>query len=184
MCNPGLCVNEPQPQRNRTFICRFLVKPPDDTEETMEEKQQRVSKYESMQICSALLPSNSDRLESGDVSSESSDIGSCLMCVARRIPPNEKPIGSLIEQFAVKLDTTGKIITVDISGLSPLFSKYLNKVRVRKFLVYTISNILYLFYQWQFRCNTRLYQRSSFRKCVFGDTSTGRIIFYSNFRIS
>ncbi|XP_031827590.1 uncharacterized protein LOC116424817 isoform X8 [Nomia melanderi] len=125
----GLCVNEPQPQRNRTFICRFLVKPPDDTEETMEEKQQRVSKYESMQICSVLLPSNSDRLESGDVSSESSDIGSCLMCVARRIPPNEKPIGSLIEQFAVKLDTTGKIITVDISGLSPLYSKYLNKVR-------------------------------------------------------
>lgn len=61
--------NEQQPQRNRTFNCRFLVKPPDDKEETMEEKQQRVSKYESMQICSALLPNNSDRLESGDVSS-------------------------------------------------------------------------------------------------------------------
>ncbi|XP_076378437.1 uncharacterized protein LOC117223279 isoform X8 [Megalopta genalis] len=121
--------SEPQPQRNRTFNCRFLVKPPDDKEETMEEKQQRVSKYESMQICSALLPSNSDRLESGDVSSESSDIGPSVMCVARRIPPNEKPIGSLIEQFTVKLDTTGKIITVDTSGLSLPYSKYLNKVR-------------------------------------------------------
>ncbi|XP_076378438.1 uncharacterized protein LOC117223279 isoform X9 [Megalopta genalis] len=119
--------SEPQPQRNRTFNCRFLVKPPDDKEETMEEKQQRVSKYESMQICSALLPSNSDRLESGDVSSESSDIGPSVMCVARRIPPNEKPIGSLIEQFTVKLDTTGKIITVDTSGLSLPYSKYLNK---------------------------------------------------------
>ncbi|XP_076655229.1 uncharacterized protein LOC143360357 isoform X2 [Halictus rubicundus] len=119
--------SEPQPQKNRTFTCRFLVKPPDDTEETMEEKQQRVSKYESMQICAALLPSNSDRLESGDVSSESSDIGPSVMCVARRIPPNEKPIGSLIEQFTVKLDTTGKIITVDTSGLSDPYSKYLEK---------------------------------------------------------
>lgn len=123
--------SEPQTQsRNRTFNCRFLVKPPDDKEETMEEKQQRVSKYESMQICSALLPSNTDRLESGDVSSESSDIGPCVMCVARRIAPNEKAIGTPIEQFTVKLDTTGKIVAIDISWLSPAYSKYLNKVRV------------------------------------------------------
>lgn len=108
------------------------MKPPDDKEETMEEKQQRVSKYESMQICSALLPSNSDRLESGDVSSESSDIGPCVMCVARRIPPNEKPLGTPIKQFTVKLDTAGKIIAVDVSWLSPPYSKYLTKVRVRK----------------------------------------------------
>ncbi|XP_050453750.1 nuclear receptor coactivator 2-like isoform X3 [Cataglyphis hispanica] len=121
--------SEPQPQtRNRTFNCRFLVKPPDDKDETMEEKQQRVSKYESMQICSALLPSNADRLESGDVSSESSDIGPCVMCVARRIPPIEKPIGPPpVEQFTVKLDTTGKIIAVDVSWLSPVYSKYLSK---------------------------------------------------------
>lgn len=36
-------------QKNRTFTCRLLVKPPDD-QETMEEKQQRVSKYENMQV--------------------------------------------------------------------------------------------------------------------------------------
>ncbi|XP_072762163.1 uncharacterized protein [Anoplolepis gracilipes] len=120
--------SEPQPQtRNRTFNCRFLVKPPDDKDETMEEKQQRVSQYETMQICSALLPSNTDRLESGDVSSESSDIGPCVMCVARRISPNEKPIGTPVEQFTVKLDTTGKIIAVDVSWLSPAYSKYLSK---------------------------------------------------------
>lgn len=106
------------------------MKPPDDKDETMEEKQQRVSKYESMQICSAVLPSNADRLESGDVSSESSDIGLCVMCVARRISPNEKPIGTPIEQFTFKLDTTWKIITVDVSWLSPVYSKYLNKVVV------------------------------------------------------
>lgn len=121
--------NEPQPQtRNRTFNCRFLVKPPDDKDDTMEEKQQRVSQYEPMQICSALLPNNSDRLESGDVSSESSD---CVMCVARRVPLNDKPIGTPIEQFTVKLDTTGKIIAVDTSWLSRSYSKYLNEVSVR-----------------------------------------------------
>lgn len=121
--------NDPQLQtRNRTFTCRFLVKPPDDKDVTMEEKQQRVSKYESMQICSAVLPSNADRLESGDVSSESSDIGLCVMCVARRVSPNEKPIGTSVPQFTFKLDTTWKIITVDISWLSPVYSKYLTKV--------------------------------------------------------
>ncbi|XP_032453114.1 nuclear receptor coactivator 3 isoform X10 [Nasonia vitripennis] len=133
--------SEPQTQtRNRTFECRFLVKPPDDKEETMEEKQQRVSKYETMQICSALLPSNgassgSERLEPGggssaasnvvggnDVSSEFSDIGPCVMCVARRISFDEKRIG----QFTLKLDTFGKIMAVDTNWLSPSYSQYLS----------------------------------------------------------
>lgn len=151
LCNSGW-TSEPQPQtKNRTFNCRFLVKPPDDTEETMEEKQQRVSKYESMQICSALLPSNSDRLESGDVSSESSDIGPCVMCVARRIPPNEKPIGSPIEQFTVKLDTTAKIVAVDASWVSPPYSTYLTKVWVR-----TIPDVFF------FKSSNRSTERLSF----------------------
>ncbi|XP_051158810.1 uncharacterized protein LOC127280078 isoform X8 [Leptopilina boulardi] len=120
--------SEPQPQtKNRVFNCRFLVKPPDDKEETMEEKQQRVNKYETMQICSALLTNNSDRLESGDVSSESSDIGPCVMCVARRIPHNEKPITTAIQQFTVKLDPSGKILALDNSWLSQSYSTYLNK---------------------------------------------------------
>ena len=50
------------------------------------------------------------------------------MCVARRIPPNEKPIGTPIEQFTVKLDTTGKIIAVDVIWLSSPYSEYLSKV--------------------------------------------------------
>lgn len=130
--------SEPQSQtRNRTFNCRFLVKPPDDKEETMEEKQQRVSRYEAMQICSALLPHNSDRLEGSDVSSESSDISHCVMCVARRIPQSEKPFGSSIEQFTIKLDTNGKIIEVDVSWLSPVYSKYLNKVKETQHFVQT-----------------------------------------------
>ena len=93
----------------------------------MEEKQQRVSKYETMQICSALLPNHNNSehaLESGDITSESSDLGPCVMCVARRIPLDEKRIG----QFTFKLDTAGKIIAVDTSWLSPSYSKYLSKV--------------------------------------------------------
>lgn len=81
-----------------------------------------------MQICSALLTNNSDRLESGDVSSESSDIGPCVMCVARRIPHNEKPITTAIQQFTVKLDPSGKILALDNSWLSQSYSTYLNKV--------------------------------------------------------
>lgn len=123
------------------------MKPPDDKDETMEEKQQRVSKYESMQICSALLPSNADRLESGDVSSESSELGPCVMCVARRIPQNEKPIGNSVEQFTFKLDPAGKIIVVDISWLSPAYSKYLStisKVRVCRFSSCSLITISFI----------------------------------------
>lgn len=41
--------------RSRTFSCRLLIKPPDEQDETMEEKQQRVSKYETMQVSSQCL---------------------------------------------------------------------------------------------------------------------------------
>lgn len=132
--------SEPQPQtRSRVFNCRFLVKPPDDKDETMEEKQQRVSKYESMQISSVLLPSNAERLESGDVSSES-DISPCLLCIARRIPLNEKPIGTPVEQFTIKLDTAWKIIGVDLSWLSPGYN-YLTKVRMRTTMSYILITV-------------------------------------------
>lgn len=115
----------------------------------MEEKQQRVSKYETLQICSALLPNsnngsnnvasagagpgavNSDGAGSNSAvagnDSESSDMGPCVMCVARRISFDEKRIGL----FNLKLDTTGKIIAVDTgtSWLPDSYSKYLsNKV--------------------------------------------------------
>lgn len=136
--------SEPQPtSRNRTFTCRFLVKPPDDKDETMEEKQQRVCKYESMQICSALLPNTNDRTEGGDVSSESSDIGPCVMCVARRIPINEKPLTSTtVQQFSFKLDRSGIITFVDNSWLPSRYTQYLNKV---KELIIIKANYSYIF---------------------------------------
>lgn len=60
-------------------------------------------------------------ISGGDVTSESAEIGPCLMCVARRI---EKPV----QQFTMKLDVSGKIIGVDTSNVSPPYSHYLNKV--------------------------------------------------------
>ena len=86
----------------------------------MEEKQQRVEVYEPMQVCST-------RLLNGVPTDSSSEIRPCVMCVARRIPLNERPIAP-IQQFTVKLYTSGKIIEVDPSGLPASYVKYLNKV--------------------------------------------------------
>lgn len=113
--------------RSRSFNCRLLVKPPDDQEETMEEKQQRVNCYELMHISSTQVPNSST-----DHDEDSSDSGPRLMCVARRIPQNEKANTSTaqtpIEQFTTKLDpSTGKIIGIDTSGITATYSKYLNK---------------------------------------------------------
>lgn len=111
--------------RSRSFNCRLLVKPPDDQEETMEEKQQRVNHYELMHISSTQVPNSADHDE------DSTDSGPRLMCVARRIPQNEKATTSAattpIEQFTTKLDTTGKIVGIDTSGVQATYSKYLNK---------------------------------------------------------
>jgi len=86
--------------------------------------------YEScgFQISSTLIPYPSEKAEGGDVTSESAEVGPCLMCVARRIPQNEKPAGIPFEQFTTKLDISGKIIGVDTSGVSSTYSQYLNKV--------------------------------------------------------
>lgn len=74
---------------------------------------------------------NKDKGDIGDgddVSSESGDVGLSLMCVARRIPQNEKAVGTPIEQFSMKLDTSGKIVGIDTFGVSAAYSQYLNKV--------------------------------------------------------
>lgn len=47
-------VDKPRTPNNRNFVFRFLIKP-DDQNETIEEKQQRVSKYEYMQVCSVFI---------------------------------------------------------------------------------------------------------------------------------
>ncbi|KAL3282539.1 hypothetical protein HHI36_005719 [Cryptolaemus montrouzieri] len=107
--------------RSRSFSIRLLIKPPEDQDETVEEKQQRVSSYELMHILSAQL---GDQVAVSD--EEGSDSGPCLLCVASRISYKDKTITG-IEQFTTKLDTSGKIIGVDTSGVSSVYSQYVNK---------------------------------------------------------
>jgi nuclear receptor coactivator 2 len=64
---------------------------------------------------------------------ESGEGGPLLMCVARRISPNEKHLGTPIEQFTMKLDPSGKIINIDTTGISTAYSQFLNKVIVTRF---------------------------------------------------
>jgi len=59
----------------------------------------------------------------------------CLVCVARRIPSTEKMAsstvastgGPVVEQFTTKLDSSGKIVVVDVTGVSPPYSSYFSK---------------------------------------------------------
>lgn len=114
------------PSRSRSFNCRLLVKPPDEQDETMEEKQTRVNCYEHMHISSTQVPNQEHDADDG-----TTDSGPRLMCVARRAPNSEKGTSAAaatpIEQFTTKLDTTGKIVGIDTSGVSAVYSQYLNK---------------------------------------------------------
>lgn len=107
--------------RSKSIDIRLLVKPPDDIDETVEEKQQRNFRYELMHISSTQLR---DQIS---VSEEDvNDSGPYLLCVASRISHRDKTICS-IEQFTTKLDTTGKIICVDTSSVSDLTAQYIKK---------------------------------------------------------
>ncbi|XP_045471879.1 nuclear receptor coactivator 3 isoform X3 [Harmonia axyridis] len=107
--------------KSRSFTIRLLVKPLEDLDETVEEKQQRVCHYEWMNILSAPLV---DQLAVSD--EEGNDNGPCLLCVASRISYKDKTITD-VEQFTTKLDTSGKIIGVDTSGVSPAHCQYISK---------------------------------------------------------
>lgn len=108
--------------KSRSFSCRLLVKS-DGEEESVEEKHQRVVRYEWMHISSTHLK---DQVAISD--DDTGDSGPCLLCVASRITHREKALcASNIEQFTTKLDTSGKIIGVDTLGISKTYSKFLNK---------------------------------------------------------
>jgi hypothetical protein len=65
----------------------------------------------------------------GESESSESEGGPCMMCVARRLPANEKP-GPSVEQFTTKLDLNGSIIGLDTSGISPGACPGLGKVSI------------------------------------------------------
>lgn len=100
--------------RSKSIDIRLLVKPPDNGDETVEEKQQRIVCYELMHISSTQLR---DQLSVSE--EDSGDSGPYLLCVASRISHRAK-ISSSIEQFTTKLDTSGKVTCVDTSGVSDL----------------------------------------------------------------
>ncbi|XP_022249263.1 nuclear receptor coactivator 2-like isoform X2 [Limulus polyphemus] len=119
--------------KSRTFNCRFLIKALEDPDESMEEKQTRVSHYESMQISTVLLPHPAEHSDNSEA--EATDAQNFLFCVARRIPSNEQNQGSPgIEQFTTRLDMTGKILAIDTSGVSSTYSQYLNKDLVERII--------------------------------------------------
>lgn len=107
--------------RSKSIDIRLLVKPPDDIDATVEEKQQRNFCYELMHISSTQLR---DQLSVSE--EDGSDSGPCLLCVASRISHRDKAICS-IEQFTTKLDTTGKIICVDTSSVAEVTAQYIKK---------------------------------------------------------
>ena len=65
----------------------------------------------------------------------SSELQHCLVCVARRIPTTEKMApsttaltgGPVVEQFTTKLESSGRILAVDATGVSPPYSSYLSR---------------------------------------------------------
>ncbi|KAG8184186.1 hypothetical protein JTE90_010221 [Oedothorax gibbosus] len=100
---------------NPSFQCRFLVRPPSDSEETMEEKQTRVSLYEQMSVTTVLLP-KAPPIKAEEPQQE---VLNRLICVARRVPPGERNgSGTTPEQFVTRLDARGKILSVDTANIS------------------------------------------------------------------
>ncbi|WAR17525.1 NCOA2-like protein [Mya arenaria] len=97
----------------------MLIKPPCNDNEDLEAKQTYVHQYENMQISTVLHPPNEIKAENTD----NSEGGSCLVCIARRLPLAEKTNTMLaVEQFTTKQDLQGKIIGCDISGIAHRFS--------------------------------------------------------------
>ncbi|CAH1732610.1 unnamed protein product [Aphis gossypii] len=106
----------------KKFNCRLLIKPPSDQDQTIEEKQTRVSQYETLQI-------SSTKINGGMVDDEDSTdgISQNLLCIARRVPYNEKHLSPPLEQFTIKLDQNGKILALDTKDVSDVYAQHINK---------------------------------------------------------
>jgi len=51
-----------------------------------------------------------------------------LLCIARRVPYNEKHLSPPLEQFTIKLDQNGKILALDTKDVSDVYAQHINKV--------------------------------------------------------
>lgn len=52
-----------------------------------------------------------------------------LLCIARRIPFNDKHLSAPLEQFTIKLDQNGEILALDTKDVSEIYSDYINQVK-------------------------------------------------------
>uniref|UniRef100_A0A8C5P9N6 Nuclear receptor coactivator n=1 Tax=Leptobrachium leishanense TaxID=445787 RepID=A0A8C5P9N6_9ANUR len=104
LVNGGPWTQDSNRRNSHTLNCRMLIRPPDDAGAENQEARQR---YEVMQCFTVSQPKS--------FKEEGEDFQSCLICIARRLPP-PAPITSL-ESFMTKQDATGKIISIDTSSL-------------------------------------------------------------------
>ncbi|CAM1328733.1 NCOA2 (predicted) [Pycnogonum litorale] len=112
-------------QKSRSFNCRLNIKKCEISDGSMEDR------YENMQISAVLLPYPGEKAEPSDTDTE---VQNCLVCIAHRIPTSESSSNNNnnvnstnVEQFTTRLNFNGKIMAVDTSGVSSLYSQYLNK---------------------------------------------------------
>ncbi|XP_059617305.1 nuclear receptor coactivator 2 isoform X2 [Phlebotomus argentipes] len=103
---------------------RMLVKHPEAAGETIEQKQQRMDKYEEVVIIAAPVKDDGDECSS-------------VLCLITR-PEDDGPLesGSTLpqrdlEQLTLKIETSGKIINLDASTLRDTFAQNLAKEPLR-----------------------------------------------------
>lgn len=65
-----------------------------------------------------------------DEESTDGSSGQNLLCIARRVPYNEKHLSPPLEQFIVKLDQNGEILALDTKDVSDTYAQHINKVRI------------------------------------------------------
>lgn len=66
-----------------------------------------------------------------------------LLCIARRIPFNEKHLSPPLEQFTIKLDQNGKILALDTKDVSDMYARHINNVRLKS-IVYTLCYLYFI----------------------------------------
>lgn len=113
-----------EPPRSRPISVRFLVKTPGGQASSLEENQQTTENVAWMHISSTHLKEYL-KFFGGERPGSSPPY---TLCVASRVSHLGVIKGATnIEQFTTKLDTSGKIINVDVSGVSPQYSQYISK---------------------------------------------------------
>ncbi|VVC34781.1 Myc-type, basic helix-loop-helix (bHLH) domain,PAS fold,PAS domain [Cinara cedri] len=115
---------EQSPSGSTNFNCRLLIKEPSDL--TGEEKPNREKQNETFQIWFTNIDGGMVE-ESSTTESQTSQSSQSLLCIARRVPLNEKHLSPPLEQFTIKLDKEGKILALDTKDVSNNYAQYINE---------------------------------------------------------